>query len=1567
MSDLSKRLAALPPEKRALLSRQLKNKTESPRGPAVPRRPPNVAVPLSFAQQRLWFLDQLEPDSPLYNVPTNVRLTGKLDAEVLRRSLNEIVRRHEVLRTTFTPQSQDGRAVQVIAPALSLALPVVDLQDLPRAEQDAAVERHALAEARHVFALQKGPLVRATLLRLAEREHVLLLNMHHIISDGWSMGVMLQEMGTLYASLAAGRASVLPELPVQYADYSVWQREWLSGEEYAKQAAYWKARLSGSLPVLELPTDRPRPAVQSFRGAHHLFHLDAPLTTALKDVSRQEGVTLFMTMLAAFKLLLHRYNGQVDLLVGTPIANRTQPELEGLIGYFANTLVLRTSLDGDPSFRAFLKQVEDVCLGAYAHQDLPFDQLVELIQPERSLSHMPLFQVMFVFRNDPSKPLALPELTMAPMEVESGTSKFDLTLYLMEVEGRLQVSLEYSTDLFDAATIHRMEGHFRTLLASLAADPGQRLSRVPLLTAPEQQQLLRDWNATDLAFPERACLHELFEAWVDRAPDAVAAVCGEEALSYRELNRRANQLAHRLRALGVGPNVKVGICVRRSLDAVVGLMGIVKAGGAYMPLDPAYPKERLQFMLEDVQAPVLLTQSPLLERLPAQRSRVLCLDTDWAEIAREPDTNPAHVATPEDLVYVIYTSGSTGNPKGVMLDHRGRVNNFTDFNRRFQVGPGDAVLALSSLSFDMSAYDVFGTLAAGSTIVLPVAALERDPAHWAQLMVQHRVSVWHSVPALLEMLLASVGTDGERVPRWLRLVLLGGDWIPVSLPDRLKAVVAGARVISLGGATEISMDSTIYDVVETDPAWKSIPYGMPMTNQLCYVLDAQLQPVPIGVPGELHLGGVGVAWGYLNRPELTATKFIPHPFSTRPGGRLYKTGDLARYRPDGNLELLGRIDNQVKINGLRIELGEIEAALRKLPGVDEVIVVARAEGSGPKRLVAYVVPDAGQALTAEDVRAALKAQIPEYMVPTAYVFLEALPLTPNGKVDRRNLPAPQLIRQDAQPVVAPRTPEEKVLAGIWSALLGVEQLSVHDNFFSLGGDSVLGVQLVARARQAGLHLTPKQLFQHQTLAALAEVVEPVAARPAEEASGPRLTARQQQVADRMRAEDASIEALYPVSPMQRNMLTRDRGPHAPGLYVVHASMQLPGDLHVERFREAWQRVLAHHPVLRTGFVWEGLDEPLQVVRRAVDVPLEAHDWRHLSLDAQREQLAALLLADRRRGFELSQAPLMRLLLIHVDASTYYFTWSNHHALLDGWSRAIVLKDVFLTYRALLANEAPPLQARRSYADYIGWIQQKDAAASEQFWRQQLSGFSGPEPLVLGPAPAPLALQEDRFDKQSLTLSAATTAALQAMGRQHQLTVNTLVQGAWVLLQHHHGQGGKDVVIGVTSSGRPTDMADVETVVGLCMNTLPLRIQVDPGTLLVPWLKELQTRQVDARQHEYTPLPRIQQLAGMSPDTVPFESIIVFENYPVDPALLEVGKGWVGKHPLARENYDVAQTEFPLRVEVIPGAELQLVLSYYRSRHGAEAITRLLEEFQALLEGMIAGPEQPLRSLVQRHL
>jgi amino acid adenylation domain-containing protein len=982
MSDLASLLADLSPEQQELFRRRLnklhQETAADTRPPIQPQSRDRSQFPLSFSQQRLWFLDQLEPGSPFYNEPLlAIRLTGTLDVPALQRTLDTIILRHEVLRTTFA--LSDGQPVQVINPPASFPLALVDLRSLAPAEREVELRRLAVAEANRPFDLEHGPLIRVTVLQLDQQQHTLFLMMHHIVSDGWSFGVFTRELTTLYAAFAQGSAeraaTLLPVLPVQYADFAVWQRNWLQGATLERQLDYWRQKLANVPPLLDLPTDHPRPPIQSFRGSHYAFEIGPELTAGARALSQREGITLFMTLLAVFQTLLHRYSDLDDIVVGSPVAGRTQVETENLIGFFANHLVLRADLSGDPTFREALGRVKQMTLDAQAHQDVPFEMLVEQIQPSRDLSHNPLVQVVFVLQNLPAQTLTQADLTFDLSSVESETSKFDLTLSINETRQALAATLEYSTDLFEAATIERMARHFQMLLAGAVFDVNQRLSALPLVSDEERGQLVLDWNATRRPFPETMCLHQLFEAQAERAPDAIAAIQGEQRLSYGELNRRANQVAHMLRGLGVGPDVAVGICVERSLEMVVGLLGIVKAGGAYMPLDPAYPQERLQFMLHDARVNVLLTQQRLLDRLPAEQIQVICLDADWPAIEQQPFTNPTAPVTPANLVYLIYTSGSTGRPKGVMLDHRGRVNNFCDFNSRFGIGAGDRVLAISSPSFDMCAYDVFGTLAAGGGIVLPTAALERDVAHWAALIIEHQVTIWHSVPALLDVLVEYVAAQPELHPRTLRLVLLGGDWIPVSLPDRLKALVPSMQVISLGGATEASMDSTIYEIQHSDPRWKSIPYGEPMVNQRAYILDRRQRLVPIGVPGELHLGGIGLAWGYFNRPDLTAEKFIPSPLDQQPGERLYKTGDLARYRADGTIELLGRIDYQVKIRGLRIELGEIEAALRSHPGVQESIVVAReiAAAGTPraKQLVGYFIPAEGAAATPDELQSFL--------------------------------------------------------------------------------------------------------------------------------------------------------------------------------------------------------------------------------------------------------------------------------------------------------------------------------------------------------------------------------------------------------------------------------------------------------------------------------------------------------------------------------------------------------------------------------------------------------------------
>jgi len=1048
-------------------------------------------LPLSFAQQRLWFFDQLEPGSSAYNISTGFRLTGPLDVAALERSLNEIVRRHEALRTSFAVV--DGQPVQVIAPAERFKLALVDLQKLPEAERETEARRLASEEAQGPFDLARGPLVRAGLLRLGEREHVLLLTMHHILSDGWSMGVLFRELSVLYEAFSNGDPSPLPELPVQYADFAVWQRQWLQGEVLEEQLSYWRERLGGAPPVLHLPTDRPRPAVQTYRGARKTLRLPNKLTDALKVLSRREEVTLFMTLLSAFKTLLCRYTGQEDIVVGSPIAGRTRPETEGLIGFFVNTLVLRSDLSGNPTFRQLLGRVREVALGAYTHQDLPFEKLVEELQPERNLSHTPLFQVMFALQNVPRKPLELPGLTLSPMQLGIDTAKFDLTLAMVEQDRELSCLFEYNTDLFDAATITRMGGHFKTLLEGIVANPGRRLSELPILTDAERRQLLVEWNDTKRDYPKDQRIHELFEAQVERSPEAVAVVFEDKQLTYRELNCRANQLARYLKRLGVGPEVLVGICVERSLEMVVGLLGILKAGGAYLPLDPEYPKERLAFMLKDAQVPVLLTQQQQLGRLPQHEAQVVCLDADGEAIGQESRQNPVSHVTADNLAYVIYTSGSTGTPKGVPISHRSLALHCADIKRHYELSPCDRVLLFSPLNFDVSLEQILPTLMVGATLILRDTELW-SPEEFPRKISDFQITVVNLPTAYWQQLAQAWSLIESSLNTRLRLITVGGEaMLSGPLKRWQRTPLNRVPLLNAYGPTETTITATTFVVrpgMSGSDVPEVIPIGRPVGDRKVYISDSHGNPVPIGVPGELHIGGSCLARGYFNRPDLTAVSFIPNPFSSEPGARLYKTGDLARYLPDGNIEFLGRLDHQVKLRGFRIELGEIEAVLSQHPDAQESVVTARDDGAGDKLLVAYIVPSRESRPTINMLRNFLKQKLPDYMVPSAFVFLDALPLTPSGKVDRRALPAPDQSRPELEsPFVAPRTPVEEALAGIWAEVLKLKQVGVRDNFFDLGGHSLLATQVMSRVRAVlKVELPLRALFEKPTIAELSSVI-----------------------------------------------------------------------------------------------------------------------------------------------------------------------------------------------------------------------------------------------------------------------------------------------------------------------------------------------------------------------------------------------------------------------------------------------------------------------------------------------
>jgi amino acid adenylation domain-containing protein len=1063
-----------------------------PQAPAIVPVPRDGELRLSFAQQRLWFIDRLEPGSSVYNFPAAVRLKGPLNVVALTQSLNEIVRRHEALRTTFA--IVDGRPVQVIAPTLTIRLPIVDLRELPETERETEVQRLATNEAQRPFDLAEGPLVRATVLRLGENEHVGLLTIHHIVTDGWSAGILIREMAVLYDAFCSGRPSPLSELPVQYADFAHWQRQWLQGEVLETQITYWKQQLLGAPQLLELPADHPRPAVQTFRGAHQSVLLPQAVGDRLKALSRQEGVTLFMTLLAAFKILLHKYTNQDDLVVGTPTANRNRLEIEGLIGFFVNTLVLRTDLSDNPSFRELLHRVREVCLGAYAHQDVPFERLVEELHLTRDLSRNPLFQVMFVLQNASVQALELPGLSLSPIEIRTGTTHFDLTLHIVDTEQGLAGTLAYNSDLFEAVTITRMLGHFRTLLEAAAAAPERRLSDLPLLTETEREQLLVSWNDTRADCPEDLCIHQLFEAQVERTPEAIAVVFEDEQLTYGELNRRANQLANHLRVLGVGPEVPVGICLKHSLEMVIGLLGILKAGGVYVPLDPAYPKERLAFMLEDAAVPVLLTQEPLLAGLPVHDAKVVCLDSDREALAKQSPENPICLTMPENLAYVIYTSGSTGRPKGVLVSHGSTAEHCINVRRHYELNSSDNVLQFASLSFDVSLEQILPTLIAGARLVM-MSTDVWDTTEFHERISEFRLTVLNVPTGYWQELarewadLLELGPNSQP-----RVFIVGGD---VMLPEFLelwqRTPMSSIRLINAYGPTETTITATAFDITprfRENSTLRRIPIGRPLANREIYILDKYGNAVPVGVPGELYIGGACLARGYLNRPDLTAETFMPNPFNAEAGARLYKTGDLARYLADGNVEFLGRVDDQVKIRGFRIELGEIEAVLRQHPAVRETIVLAREDASGEKQLVAYVVAHRDSLPTASELRGFLKQKLPDYMVPGVFVPLDALPLMPNGKIDRGALPAPERTRSEpGRTFVAPRNALELQLSNLWEEVLGIRPIGVTDNFFELGGHSLAAVRLFAlMEKRLGKKVPLATVFQGATVEHLANIL-----------------------------------------------------------------------------------------------------------------------------------------------------------------------------------------------------------------------------------------------------------------------------------------------------------------------------------------------------------------------------------------------------------------------------------------------------------------------------------------------
>ncbi|NEO42370.1 MAG: amino acid adenylation domain-containing protein [Moorea sp. SIOASIH] len=1048
--------------------------------PPIQPRIEREQLPLSWAQERLWFLNQLEGSSATYNMPGVVHITGNLKLNALQQALSEIVRRHEVLRTCFPTVNSTPR--QVIDPEANLKIKVVDLQQLEVTDRETLLQQQLQQSATTPFNLEIAPLIRCSLWQLNGTEYVFFLAMHHIVSDGWSIGIFIQELSILYQAFTQGEPSPLAELPIQYADFAVWQREYLSGEVLETQINYWQKQLNGAPELLQLPTDHPRPAVQTYRGATQTFTLSTDLTQKLQTLSGKSGTTLFMTLEAAFATLLYRYSGQSDILIGSPIANRNRSEIESIIGCFVNTLVLRNSLKDNPSFESLLTQVRETTLKAYEHQDVPFEQVVEALQPQRSLSHSPLFQVLFVLQNIPMGEVEIPGVTLSQLDIESTIAKFDLTLSITETNQGLVGSWEYNTDLFDGSTIERMAGHFQNLLSAIVENPQLSVAEFPLLSKAEQHQLLLEWNDTASEYSSNKCIHQLFESQVEKKPDAVAVMFENQQLTYQQLNQRANQLAHHLQSLGVGPEVLVGICVQRSVEMLVGLLGILKAGGAYVPLDPNYPLERLTYILADSSVEVLLTQQSLLESLPQNQAQVVCLDADGGAIERNSQENLDLGVCSDNLAYAIYTSGSTGKPKGVQIQHKALVNFLESMQQKPGLESNDILLSVTTLSFDIAGLELYLPLITGARLVVVSREIAVDGILLAQSIEKYQVTTMQATPATWRLLL----TAGWKGNKQLK-ILCGGEALDISIAEKLFKI--SQQVWNLYGPTEATIWSTVAQV-DNDFNVSSVPIGRPINNTQVYILDKYLQPLPIGVPGELYIGGDGLARGYLNRPELTSGKFIPNSFSNSQSERLYKTGDLARYGSDGNIEFLGRIDNQVKVRGFRIELGEIESILNTYPQIQQAVVIATEDIPENKRLVAYVVKS-DESLKTNQLRESLKQKLPEYMVPSAFVILDTLPLTPNGKVDHKALPAPDTA-QLQENFVPPRDLVELQLTKIWSNILNICSVGVRDNFFDIGGNSLFAIRLMAQIEeQFQRNLSLATLFQGQTIEKLATVLREV--------------------------------------------------------------------------------------------------------------------------------------------------------------------------------------------------------------------------------------------------------------------------------------------------------------------------------------------------------------------------------------------------------------------------------------------------------------------------------------------
>jgi amino acid adenylation domain-containing protein len=1504
--------------------------------------PRDEHLPLSFAQQRLWFLDQMEPGSPFYNISAIVHLGGKLNVQALERSFGEIVNRHEALRTRF--EVVDGQPAQIITPALSWSLPLVDLRELAEEERESEVARRAAEEAQTPFDLSTGGLLRTTLLQLGDEEHALLLTMHHIISDAWSVGIFVGELTSLYESFDDGHPSPLPALAVQYADFARWQQHWLQGGALATQIAYWRQYLTGAPALLNLPTDRPRPAVQRFQGEKQTLVLPKALTESLKTFSHQQGATLFMLLLAAFKTLLFRYTGQTAIVVGTPIAGRNRAEIESLIGFFVNTLAIRTQVSAGMSFQELLAQVRTSVLEAHARQDLPFEKLVEELQPERSLSHTPIFQVMFALQNVPMPPLKLRGLTVTLLEAAVKRSKFDLSLSLEEKAGGLVGALEYNTDLFDAATMTRLLGHYRRLLEDVVRTAETKLGDLQLLTEAERQQLLVAWNDAGPRLSSSVYVQHQFERQAEEKAEAPAVLCEEKVLSYGELNRRANAVAHHLRRLGVGPERVAGICVERSFDLVVGVLGILKAGGAYMPLDPHYPRERLSFMLQDSGASVLLTQRALLQKLPVHyQGAAICLDDDWESASSEDTQNPPGTIDADNLAYVIYTSGSTGRPKGVGISHAALLNLVSWHLSAFEISASDRATLLAGVGFDASVWELWPYLCCGASLDLPADDVRSSPERLRDWLTLREVTISFVPTPVAEPML---GLEWRGKAK-LRTLLTGGDrlhtWPSLSLPF---------EVVNNYGPTENAVVSTSGLISrEAGAACTAPALGRPIRNVRVYIVDERGEPVPVGVAGELWVGGDSLARGYLNRPEMTAERFVPDALSGKSGARLYRTGDLARYLPDGAIEFHGRIGSQVKVRGHRIELGEIETALREAEGVREAVVQCREERAGEQCLVAYVVSDdhAG-AVTSNDLRGMLREKLPDYMVPAFFVMLNELPITDNGKIDRRALPAPTPVEVEDDPA-RPRTPTEELLSNIWTEILGLRRVGLHDNFFELGGHSLLATQVVSRVRETfSVELPLRVLFESPTITELARSVE---------------SSRHSETGGTLGSiERVDREKNLPLSFAQQRLWFIDKLSSGNTVYNIQVAVGLTGRvdyLAVDylALEKALNEIIRRHEALRTTFaVRDGL--PIQVIAPEYAISLPLVDISEAPPSERERTIERIFAEEGCHAFDLGKLPLLRVHLLKVAETEHALLLTMHHIVSDGWSMGVITHEVASLYQAFTTGQPSPLpELAVQYADFAHWqrewLQGEVLEGQLAYWKSQL-GYQLRLLELPTDRPRP-AVQSFRGERRLFTLPVELSESLKDFSRGEGVTLYMLMLAAFkVLLYRYSAQD--DIVVGTDIANR--NRSEVEPLIGFFANQLVLRTDLSGNPTFRELLRRVREVTLGAYAHQDMPFERLVEELHPERDLSRnplFQVMFIFQNNPM-PAL-EIGN-------LAIEPIEMteATTAFDLSLALgqVPRGGISGSVRYSTDLFDASTIERMIGHYKTLLRSVVADGDARLNSL-----